>query len=90
MGWEKKEIKKYHCAHLKMQSGSLPHWVMSEKKQALLKVLMNCAMRSVLCKPEPLRFLGSGVWSRRITQEHRLVYVAGHERIDFVQARYHY
>ena len=28
-------------------------------------------------KPEPLKFLGSGVWSRPITQEHRLVYVAG-------------
>ena len=41
-------------------------------------------------KPEALRFLGSAVWSRRITQEHRLVYVVGHERIDFVQARYHY
>ena len=41
-------------------------------------------------KPEPLKFLGPGVWSRRITQEHRLVYVVGHNRIDFVQARYHY
>ena len=41
-------------------------------------------------KPEPLKLLGSGVWSRRITQEHRLVYVVGPERIDFVQARYHY
>lgn len=41
-------------------------------------------------KPEPLRFLGSDVWSRRITQEHRLVYVVRHERIDFLQARVHY
>ena len=41
-------------------------------------------------KPEPLKFLGAGVWSRRITQEHRLVYVASHDRIDFVQCRYHY
>ena len=44
----------------------------------------------VIGKPEPLKFLGSGVWSRRITQEHRIVYVVGHERVDFVQARYHY
>ena len=36
-------------------------------------------------KPEPLKFPGSGVWSRRITQEHRIVYVVGHERIDFIQ-----
>ena len=41
-------------------------------------------------KPEPLKFLGPGVWSRRITQEHRLVYVVGRGRIDFVQCRYHY
>ena len=41
-------------------------------------------------KPEPLRFLGSGVWSRRITQEHRLVYLVRDERIDLLQARYHY
>ena len=41
-------------------------------------------------KPEPLRFLGSDVWSRRITQEHRLVYLVRDERIDFLQARYHY
>ena len=41
-------------------------------------------------KPEPLRFLGSGVWSRRVTQEHRLVYVVAEARIDFLQARYHY
>ena len=41
-------------------------------------------------KPEPLRYLGSDVWSRRITQEHRLVYLVQHERIDFLQARYHY
>jgi len=41
-------------------------------------------------KPEPLKFLGAGVWSRRITQEHRFVYVIGHNRVDFVQCRYHY
>ena len=41
-------------------------------------------------KPEPLRYLLAGCWSRRITQEHRLVYRVGDERIDFLQARYHY
>lgn len=41
-------------------------------------------------KPEPLKHLGPCLWSRRITQEHRLVYLAGAERIDFLQARYHY
>jgi toxin YoeB len=41
-------------------------------------------------KPEPLKGLGPNVWSRRITLEHRLVYEVGDDRIDFLQARYHY
>jgi toxin YoeB len=41
-------------------------------------------------KPEPLRFELSGMWSRRITKEHRLVYRVSAERINFLQARYHY
>jgi len=41
-------------------------------------------------KPEPLRYLGTDVWSRRITLEHRIVYVVSEKRIDFVQCRYHY
>jgi toxin YoeB len=41
-------------------------------------------------KPEPLRHEFAGCWSRRITQEHRLVYRVTAERIDFLQARYHY
>jgi len=41
-------------------------------------------------KPERLKYLGDNVWSRRITQEHRLVYTASREQIDFLQARYHY
>jgi toxin YoeB len=41
-------------------------------------------------KPEPLKFELAGCWSRRITQEHRLVYRVTAERIDFLQGRYHY
>jgi len=41
-------------------------------------------------RPEPLRFYLKGCWSRRITQEHRLVHRVDDERIDFLQARYHY
>jgi toxin YoeB len=41
-------------------------------------------------KPEPLRYMLAGCWSRRITQEHRLVCRVTEERIDFLQARYHY
>lgn len=41
-------------------------------------------------KPEPLKGPVSNAWSRRLTGEHRLVYVVFDDRIDFVQARYHY
>jgi toxin YoeB len=41
-------------------------------------------------KPEPLKYLAQGVWSRRLTQEHRIVYLVRDDRIDFLQARYHY
>jgi toxin YoeB len=41
-------------------------------------------------KPEPLKSILAGSWSRRITQEHRLVYRVTEGRIDFLQARYHY
>ena len=41
-------------------------------------------------KPEPLKFPGSNIWSRRLTQEHRIVYVVHDDRITFVQCRYHY
>ena len=41
-------------------------------------------------KPEPLKYLASGAWSRRLTQEHRFVYLVREDRIDFLQSRYHY
>jgi len=41
-------------------------------------------------KPEPLRHVLAGCWSRRVTQEHRLVYRVTGDRIYFLQARYHY
>ena len=41
-------------------------------------------------KPEPLKYLASGAWSRRLTQEHRIVYLVSENRTDFLQARYHY
>jgi len=41
-------------------------------------------------KPEPLRHALSGYWSRRIDQEHRLVYRVVDDAVWIVQARYHY
>ena len=41
-------------------------------------------------KPEPLKHLGGNVWSRRIDQEHRLVYSVDSGSIRILQCRYHY
>jgi toxin YoeB len=37
-----------------------------------------------------LNDLGPGVWSRRITQEHRCVYLGKADRVEFLQGRSHY
>ena len=41
-------------------------------------------------KPEPLRHALAGYWSRRITDEHRLVYRVEGEAVLVAQLRYHY
>ena len=41
-------------------------------------------------KPEPLKHAYAGYWSRRITDEHRLVYKIENETLIIVQVRYHY
>jgi toxin YoeB len=72
----------------------LRYWVKSERNTALRVLdLVEATLRDPVTgvgKPEPLRYLLAGCWSRRITQEHRLVYRVSDGRIDFLQARYHY
>lgn len=41
-------------------------------------------------KPEPLKHLLSGCWSRRITAEHRIVYMVQDGQVIILQCRYHY
>lgn len=41
-------------------------------------------------KPEPLKHVLAGAWSRRISEEHRLVYLVDGEDLVVVQARFHY
>jgi len=69
-------------------------WVRTDRRTALrIFELVEAVIRdpfSGIGKPEPLRYVLSGCWSRRITQEHRLVYRVTGSRIDFLQARYHY
>ncbi|MBE2221401.1 MAG: Txe/YoeB family addiction module toxin [Anaerolineae bacterium] len=72
----------------------LEYWVKTDRKTALRAFkLIEAIMRDPfdgLGKPEPLKYLDVNTWSRRLTQEHRLVYRVTNERIDFLQGRYHY
>lgn len=72
----------------------LRHWAKTDRK-LLLRVLdlVEAIQRQPFVgigKPEPLRHRGTGAWSRRITKEHRILYLVSDGRIDFLQARYHY
>jgi len=72
----------------------LRYWVEVDRKVALRAFdLIEAVMRDPFAgigKPEPLKYLLAGAWSRRLTQEHRIVYLVSEERVDFLQARYHY
>lgn len=70
------------------------HWVDTDPRTARrLLELMRAILRdprSGIGKPEPLRHLSPDVWSRRITQDHRCVYLIKNNRVEFLQGRYHY
>jgi len=72
----------------------LRYWVKTDRKTALRALaIVEDIPRSPfegIGKPEPLKHLALGAWSRRLTQEHRIVYLVSEGRIDFLQARYHY
>ena len=72
----------------------LRFWVKTERCVAIRALdLVEAVVRDPFegpGKPEPLKYVLAGCWSRRITQEHRLVYRVSEEAIDFLQARYHY
>jgi toxin YoeB len=72
----------------------LNHWVDTDRRTALrILKLVKEIMRDPFTgigKPEPLKYLNPNTWSRRITEEHRLVYLVRDDRVDFLQARYHY
>lgn len=72
----------------------LTYWVDTDRKTALrilrmVKDTLKDPFQGV-GKPEPLKYMAPDTWSRRITQEHRMVYLVRADRVDFLQARYHY
>ncbi len=72
----------------------LQYWVQTDRKLALRTLqLVEAIMRDPfngIGKPEPLKYLLAGAWSRRLTREHRIVYVVKETRVEFLQARHHY
>ncbi len=72
----------------------LRYWVRADRRLALRALdLVEAVLRDPfrgVGKPEPLKHLAAGAWSRRLTEEHRIVYLVQADRIDFLQARYHY
>ena len=69
-------------------------WVDTNRKTALrILDLIEAVMRdpfSGIGKPEHLKQLGPNIWCRRITGEDRLVYIVSDDRVNFLQARFHY
>lgn len=70
------------------------YWQNTDKK--ILKRI-NILIRAIermpyegIGKPEPLKHSLSGYWSRRITDEHRMVYKVENEAVIIAQLRYHY
>ena len=72
----------------------LRYWIETERKVALRVLDLMAAILADpfegIGKPEPLKHELAGCWSRRISQEHRLVYRVIADRVEYVQARYHY
>jgi toxin YoeB len=72
----------------------LRYWVQTDRRTASRALEIVTAVLADpfagIGKPEPLKYLAPNTWSRRLTQEHRIVYLVKDERVEFLQARYHY
>jgi toxin YoeB len=70
------------------------HWLAADRAQLKrINRLIDDALRDPfdgIGKPEPLRHALTGCWSRRISDEHRLVYLVEGDDLVILQARYHY
>jgi toxin YoeB len=80
----------FHAEFIK----DLHYWVEQDRRIALKALeLIEAITRdpfSGIGKPEPLKHMLAGAWSRRLTQEHRIIYTISHNQIHFLEARYHY
>lgn len=69
-------------------------WVRVDPKTALRVIQLVVEVlrdpESGRGNPERLRHFGAGMWSRRVSQEHRLVYEVTENAVRFAQCRFHY
>lgn len=74
--------------------GDYQYWLATDKKLAKrINQLIRDTTRDPFCgigKPEPLRHLLKEYWSRRINEEHRMVYRVKDDVLMVAQLRYHY
>ncbi len=72
----------------------LKHWIATDRRKAIkILDLIENVVRSPfegIGKPEPLKFDLAGCWSRRIDQEHRLVYKVEKDSLVVLACRFHY
>ena len=72
----------------------LAWWVNNDRKKALRLIRLIQETQSDpfggIGKPEPLKHQLAGCWSKRIDEEHRLVYQVSDEKIRILACRYHY
>lgn len=72
----------------------LAWWVEQDRAQALrlIRLIRETQLDPFkgIGKPEPLRHDLNGCWSRRIDQEHRLVYQVQADKIRILACRFHY
>lgn len=70
------------------------YWQKTDRKVVLrINALIRDIQREPFAgtgKPEPLKYALSGYWSRRITDEHRIVYKVEDGAVHIAQLRYHY
>ena len=70
------------------------YWQKTNKKivkriNELLKSISRTPFEGI-CKPEPLKYKYKGFWSRRIDEEHRLIYRVNEDEILIAKCRFHY
>ena len=72
----------------------MEYWTRTDRRTAirllrLIREILKAPFGSI-GKPEPLKRELAGLWSRRLTQEHRVVYEVVKNEVRFLQARHHY